>query len=162
MVYHWLRGIDRVEAPPPITLALESVAQPRADGQFRADTEVEFTARTAETNLDSDVLHRTPVRYRVTLLARENTPVADRPFEYQRAGREDWTKLTTDQHGQSVLGPDDALIVAAPETGKEAAAARLRLTLPAGRYAFIVEAIDYTDAARPAVLGIGTAIFNVE
>lgn len=142
IVYRWLDGVDAVATPTPVTVALEASVHPRADGQSTGQAEVEL-------KLASDVPQPTPLRYRVTLATRD-TPVANRTFEHKPAGRGGWSTLTTDEQGQAVLGPDGG------------APARLRVALAPGRYALVVEVIDYTEPAKPVVVGIGTAIVNVE
>ncbi|MBI3491165.1 MAG: hypothetical protein HY047_05180 [Acidobacteria bacterium] len=91
------------------------------------------------------------VRYRVTVVTQTNTPLANRAFECQRAGRDEWSKFTTDDNGEALLANPDFV-----------PPGRLRIALAAGRYALVVEAIDGSDPANPVVAGIGTAILKVE
>ncbi len=161
ILYRWLDGIDAVKAPPPITLNLKASGGVTADGQKKAETEVELTARPAGTSLGADVPNVAALRYRV-LLKQAAAPVANQTVEFQVAGREGRATFTTDEHGEAVLGPDKGFVVTdARETGKPATT-RLRVALATGRYALLVEAIDDTDAAKPVVVGIGTAILNVD
>jgi hypothetical protein len=162
IVYDWLDGIDAVETPPRITLSLKRSTGLTADGQKKAETEVELTVLNGERNLGSDVPNATSLRYRV-LLTQANTPVANHVIEYQLAGRKGWSTFTTDERGEALLAPDHGFTPAgARETEKPLATARLRMALAAGRYALVVEAIDDTEPAQPVVVGIGTAILNVE
>lgn len=162
IVYVWLEGIDAVETPPRITFSLKRATGLTADGQKKAETEVELTVLNGERNLGSDVPNATSLRYRV-LLTQANTPVANHVVEYQLAGREGWSTFTTDEHGEALLAPDRGFTPGgARETKKPLATARLRMALAAGRYALVVEAIDDTEPAQPVVVGIGTAILNVE
>ena len=159
MVYDWLDGVDSVATPPPITFTLEGFEEVTAD----TETEVAFTARPADTNGNSAGGNATRLRYRVTLMRRDNTPVANRTFAYQQSDHEDWPQFTTDEHGQAFLGPDDGFVLAdVLEAAEQGTATRLRITLPAGRYVFVVEAIDGAESAHPVVVGIGTTIVNVE
>lgn len=161
IVYRWLDGVDAVRTPPAITVTLKSVTGVRADGQAKADIDVDVTALTAETAPTSDVPAPATLRYRVTLITNANAPIANETFAYQPGGREDWSKFTTDEHGEALLGQDQGFIVAeARETEKTKV--RLRMTLPAGRTALVIEALDYTAPATPVVVGIGTAILKVD
>lgn len=162
IVYVWLEGIDAVETPPRITFSLKRSTGLTADGQKKAETEVELTVLNGERNLGSDVPNATSLRYRV-LLTQANTPVANHVVEYQLAGREGWSSFTTDERGEALLAPDHGLTPAgARETEKPLATARLRMVLAAGRYALVVEAIDDAEPAQPVVVGIGTTILNVQ
>lgn len=154
-LYLWLEGIEAVKIPASVTLSLTRSTHVTADGQRRAEAEVELKARRAETGLNSDVPQATSLRYRVTL-AQANTPVAKRMIEYQLTGREGWAKFTTDEQGEALLGPDSGFVLA------DGATARLRVSLAAGRYALVVEAVDYTKPDSPGVIGIGTAMLKLE
>lgn len=163
ILYRWLDGVDAVHAPPSIAFALKAAPHARADGQATADTEVEVTARTQTATPGVDAPKAASLRYRLTLLSRTDGPVANRKIEYQPAGREGLSTFTTDEHGQGLLGPDAGLLVAAVgEADKEGPAGRLRMVLPAGRYALVVEAISDAESAKPIVVGVGTAVFSVE
>ncbi|MEE8161190.1 MAG: cytochrome c [Acidobacteriota bacterium] len=156
IVYDWLDGADTVEIPPPVAVILEG------PGQVTAKTEVQLTVRTVAANLNTALPDPAPWRYRVTLLRRDNTPVAHATLEHRLAGRE-WLEFTTDERGQAVLGPDQGFLPADGSETEKGATTRLRIaSLPANRYAFVVEAIDGTESANPVVLGIGTGIFTVE
>jgi len=163
IVYDYLDGVEAVETRAPITVTVEGSAPARADGLFTSEAEVEFRALAPDTNVNSDGPNSTPFGYRVTLLTRENGPVANRTLEYRLAERDNWSKLTTDERGQAFLRAHEGCLVAeAIQTDKEQATGRLRMRLPAGRYACVVEALECTAAANPVVLGIGTAIFSVD
>jgi hypothetical protein len=158
MVYDWLEGVDTVATPPPITFTLEGFEEVAPD----TDTEVAFKARPADAIGNSAAGSATRLRYRVTLLSRDNTPVANRTFEHRLPEQDDWSAFTTDEHGQAVLGPEEGFALADMlERVEDGAATRLRIALPAGRYVFVVEAIDGAASAIPAVVGIGTTIVNV-
>jgi hypothetical protein len=161
IVYRWLDGIEAVKTPPAITVDLKSSTGARANGQANAEVGVKLTALVAETAFTSAVPAEASLGYRVTLISNADAPLANQAVEYQRAGREDWSKFTTDEHGEALLGPDRGVVLAkAGETHKTRA--RLRMALPAGKTALVVETLDYTAPANPVVVGIGTAILKVE
>lgn len=161
IVYRWLDGIEAGKTPPAITVDLKSSTGARADGQANAEVGVELTALVAETALTSAVPAAASLGYRVTLISNANAPLAHQAVEYQRAGREDWSKFTTDEHGEALLGPDRGVVLAkAGEADKTRA--RLRMALPAGKTALVVETLDYTAPGNPVVVGIGSAILRVE
>lgn len=161
IVYRWLDGSEAVKAPPAIAVDLKSSTGTRANGQANAEVSVDLTARAAETALPSDVPASASLGYRVSLISDEGVPLANQTVEYQRAGRNDWSKFTTDEHGEALLGPDRGVVLAkAGQTDK--ARARLRMALPAGKTALVVETLDYTAPANPVVVGIGSAILRVE
>lgn len=161
IMYRWLDGREAVQAPPAITIDLKSATGTRADGQANTEVGVELIARVAETALPSDVPASASLGYRVTLTSHAGVPLANHAVEYQRAGRNDWSNLTTDEHGEALLGPDRGVVLGkAGQTDK--ARARLRLALPAGKTALVVETLDYTAPANPVVVGIGSAILRVE
>jgi hypothetical protein len=155
IVYHLLDGIDAVRIPPAIMMDLKSSPQVRVDGQANAEVEIEMTVLRPETTLQSDVPHLASLRYRVTLITNANTPVGNQTLEYRLAGLEEWSKFTTDEHGEALLGQDRAFIVAHSRE-PEKTRAQLRMPLPAGRMALVIEALDYTEPAKPVVVGIGT------
>jgi hypothetical protein len=157
-VYAWLEGVDTVVTPPPIAFTLEGFEEVAPD----TDTEVAFTARPADTIGNSAAGNATRLRYRVTLVSRDNTPVANRTFEHRLPKQDGWSAFATDEHGRAVLGPEEGFALADMlETAEEGAVTRLRIALPVGRYVFVVEAVDAAAAANPAVVGIGTTIVNV-
>lgn len=161
IMYRWLDGGEEVKAPPAIAIDLKSSTGTRTGGQANAEVGVELTARVAETALASDVPASASLGYRVTLTSHAGVPLANQAVEYQRAGRNDWSNLTTDEHGEALLGPDRGVVLA--KAGQaDKARARLRLALPAGRTALVVETLDYTAPAKPVVVGIGSAILRVE
>lgn len=161
IVYRWLEGIEAVNTPPAITVDLKSSIGARADGQANAEVGVEVTPLVAETALSSAVPEAASLRYRVTLISSADAPLANQAVEYQRAGRDDWSKFATDEHGEALLGPDRGVVLAkAGETDKMHA--RLRLALPAGKTALVVETLDYTAPGNPVVVGIGSAILRVQ
>jgi hypothetical protein len=157
-VYRWLEGADAVESPAPISIGLKGSGGVTADGQKKAETEVELTVRTTEAISESRAVRS--FGYRVTL-AQANAPVANQTLRCQLAGREDWSTFTTDEHGEAVLGPEQGFVLADARE-PERPTARLRAALAPGRYALLVEAIDHKEPAHPVVAGIGTAILNVE
>ncbi len=162
IVYHWLGGADAVTTPSPMTIDLKASAQVKADGQTRADTEVDVMPLAGDTNVKLDDPRAAALRDRVTL-AQANGPIANQTVEYQLAGHGDWSKFTTDEHGEALLDAGHGFVVAdGRETEKDRAAARLRTALAPGRYVLVVEAIDYTNPDSPVVVGIGTAILRVE
>ncbi len=159
IVYDWLDGVETVETPPPVALTLEG------PNQVTAEIEVELTVRTVAANLDTSLADPTTWRYRVTLLRRDNTPIAQATLEHRLAGRKEWLEFTTDERGQAVLGPEEGFLPAdgsETETEKETTT-RLRISsLQANRYALMVEAIGGNESDNPVVFGIGTGIFTVE
>lgn len=161
IVYRWLDGSEAFKAPPAITVDLRSSAGVRADGPAAAEVDVELTARVAEAALPSEVPASASLAYRVTLTSNAGTPLANQAVEYQPAGRKDWSTFTTDEHGEALLGSDRGVVFArARETNKTRA--RLRIALPTGKIALVVETLDYTAPANPVVVGIGSAILRVE
>lgn len=162
IVYHWLGGVDAVTTPSPMTIGLKASAEVTADGQTRADTEVDVTPLAGDATIKFDGPRARTLRDRVTL-AQASGPVANRTVEYQLAGHLDWSTFTTDEHGEALLDADRGFVVAdGRETEKDRAAARLRTALAPGRYVLVVEVIDYTSPDSPVVVGIGTAILRVE
>jgi mono/diheme cytochrome c family protein len=147
IVYRWLDGVEATRTPPAITIDLKSSKAARADGLARAEVSVELTVLMAETAVASDVPGAASLGYRITFISNANVPLANQAVEYQLAGRDDWSKLTTDEHGEASLREKPA---------------RLRTALPAGKTALLVEALDYTAPAAPVVVGIGTAILKVD
>lgn len=161
IVYRWLDGIDAVRTPAAITVQLKSAAGVRADGQAKADVEIELAALVAETAVTADVPGPAVLRFRVTLITSANVPAANQTVEYQLAGHEDWLKFTTDEHGEALLAPDRGFVVGeARDIDKTRA--RLRMALPAGKTALVIEALDYTAPDNPVVAGLGTAILRVD
>ena len=156
MVYHWLRGIDAIRTPPPITMDLNIL--PGADGQAK-EVELELVAVKAQSVVKFDVPDPASLHYRVTLMMNGNAPVANQTLEYRRTGGKEWSKLMTDEHGEALLAPDRGFI-AADARGIEKARARLRVALTKARMVVVVEALDYTEPAKLVVLGIGTAILK--
>jgi hypothetical protein len=159
IVYHWLDGIDAVRTPPAITVDLKISPEVGAEGQAKAEVEFEEAALRAETALKSDVPDLVSLSYRVTLITNVKAPVANQTLEYQLGGLEEWSKFTTDEHGEALLGPNRGFI-AANAREKEKAQVRVRMALPAVRTVLVIEALDYTEPAKPVVVGIGTAIFK--
>lgn len=156
LVYDWLEGVDTVETPPPVTFTLEGFEEVTAD----TEAVVAFTARATDGGTaGGNAAMR--FRYRLTLLRRDNTPVAGRTLHHQGPGHDGWSAFTTNEHGQAVLGPEEGVALAdlPPDEG---ATTRLRMALPAGRYAFVVEAVEATAPASPLVVGVGAAVVNVE
>jgi cbb3-type cytochrome c oxidase subunit III len=144
IVYRWLDGVESLKTPPAITIDLTSATGTRADGQAKADVEVGVATAAASGGAPPEA---TAVRYRVTL-ASANAPLANQTVEYQLAGQTDWSKLTTDEHGEALTA--------------HGGFAKLRTALTSGRTVLVVEALDYTTAANPVVVGIGSAVLKVE
>jgi mono/diheme cytochrome c family protein len=147
IVYRWLDGVEATRTPPAITIDLKSSKAARADGLAKAEVSVELAVLMADTAVASDVPGAASLGYRITFISNANVPLANQAAEYQLAGRDDWSKLTTDEHGEASLREKPA---------------RLRTALPAGKTALLVEALDYTSPAAPVVVGIGTAILKVD
>jgi cbb3-type cytochrome c oxidase subunit III len=144
IVYRWLDGVESLKTPPPITIDLKSPTGVRADGQAKADVEVAV----ANASAGGGAPEAAALRYRVTLSS-ANTPLANQGIEYQLAGHDEWSKFTTDEHGEAVVTPNGGFV-------------KLRTALASGRTVLVVEALDYTTAANPVVIGIGSAVLKVE
>lgn len=162
IVYRWLDGREAVNAPPAIAVDLKGSVGARADGHAGAEAGVELTARVADTALAADVPASASLAYRLTLISSAGTPLADHAVDYQRAGRNDWSKLKTDEHGEALLDPNRSGVVLAKAGATRELRARLRMALPAGKTVLMVEILDYTAAGNPVVVGIGSAIVKVE
>lgn len=174
VIYDWLDGVDPVVSPPPVRLSVEGFQSMEAG----VDTEATFTAAVRDSAEASGAVaeipdgapgERTrtaaavPLRYRITLMARDGTPAADRPLEHRLAGEGPWTSVRTDGLGQAMLGPDDGFTLDALSDGPvPEVTTDLRVALPSGTYTFVVEALDWSDPDRPTALGIGTEVFEVE
>lgn len=144
IVYRWLDGVESLKTPPAITIDLTTQIAVRADGQAKADVDVAVANTTA-----AGATPQTPaLRYRVTV-GSANTPLANQAVEYQLVGHTEWSKFTTDEHGEAVVTPNGDF-------------AKLRTALASGRTVLVVEALDYTTAANPVVVGIGSAVLKVE
>ena len=155
LVYDWLEGADTVEAPLPVRVTLE---RPN-----RVTTEIEVQLTVRAVDLKASLADQAAWRYRVTLLRRDNTPVAQATLQHRLAGRKEWSEFTTDERGQAVLGPDQGFFPADGSETEKGTITRLRIaSLPADRYALVIEAIDGSESANLVVLGIGTGIFRVE
>lgn len=151
IVYAWLEGADPVVAPPLVHLSLGAVGE----GTAGAAVELELVAVAERMTGEHEP---SGMRYRVTLFQRDNTLVANLPLRFgsDEAG---WTELTTDSYGQAVLGPEEGIPLS--ELARpEGARSRLRLSLPAGSFALIVEAVAAIGSADPAILGIGSAVLD--
>jgi len=140
-LYRWLDGVDVFRTPLPVGVALK--VSPHTSGN--SDTQIVVTSA-SETRVTPDVSPSGSLEYRV-LVQSDEGPVANQVLDFQPAGGTKRAALTTDQHGESVLPQG---------TGQ------LRLPLPPGRYAVIVEARDVTDPTRPTVAGIGSAVLTTE
>ena len=155
-VYDWLDGVDTIEMPPPVTFRLQGFQEIRAD----TEAEVAFTARPVDGGTAGGTAEMS-IRYRISLLERNSTPVANRTLQQQPPGNDDWSQVATDEQGQALLGSAEGVSVAdlVPDEG---ATTRLRMVLPAGRYAFVVEAVDAAAPGNPTVVGVGTAVIKLE
>ena len=161
IVYRWLDGSDAVSTPPAMTINLKSPTGVRADGQARADVEIDVTAAMTDAAPASGLPAPASLRYRVTLIASANTPVANQTMEYQRAAGAEWSKFTTDEHGEAMLDPDRGFVaVEAHEPGEPRT--RLRTALAAGKTVLVIEALDYSTPANPVMVGIGSVILKVD
>jgi len=151
-VYHWLNGIDEVRISQAVTFDFKSSREGKAQEE---QLEIEATSLRSQTALKSDMPDLASLSYRVTLNANGNAPVEDQTLEYQPAGLEEWSKFTTDEHGEVLLGQDRRFI-AIDAREKEKARARLRMAQPAARMVLVIEALDCTVPSKPVVVGVGT------
>lgn len=156
-LYQWLGGVDALEVPPSIAVDLKG-SRVTINGSALVETRVELGSAKTEARSGADI--DAPLQYRVTLLTAANVPATDQAVEYQSGGRGEWSKVTLDQQGEAVLGPD-RILDSARGTQKRATML-LRTALAAGKYALVFEVVDRTDAANPVVVGVGTAILKVE
>jgi hypothetical protein len=156
IVYQWLGGIEAVRTPPPIAVELKESPEVKAEGEAKGQVQIEITALRVRTVLKSDRPDLASLRYRLTLITNGKAPVANQTLEYRRAGLEEWSKFTTDEHGEALLSPDRRFIVADAREENEARA-RLRMAVPAVRTAVVIEALD---PGKPVALGIGSAILK--
>jgi cbb3-type cytochrome c oxidase subunit III len=145
IVYRWLDGVESFRMPPAVTIDLDGPTGTRADGQAKADVEVAVATSTASAG--GATPDASALRYRLTLTS-ANTPIANQAIEYQLTGHTDWSKLTTDEHGEALT--------------QSGAFAKLRTALTSGRTVLVVEALDYTAATNPVLVGIGSAVLKVE
>ena len=99
-------------------------------------------------------------RFRVTLLGRDNTPVVGGVLRHRLPGRETWSESSTDDGGQALLGPQEGLTLSGLAFG-ERLTTPVQVGLPAGRYAFVVEAVDVSSEGDPVVVGVGTTVLTV-
>lgn len=155
-IYGWLDGSDPVKSPPPVVVEVE-VPGDAAPG---AETEVGVAARPADGDAGA-IASDTPLRLRLTLLARDNAPVAGHAFTYRLPEGGEWLEAETDADGRALLGPEEG-VAAGELLGGGDAATRIRIALPAGRHALVVEALDWTRPAAPAVVGLGSEVVQLE
>lgn len=155
-VYDWLDGVDEVVVPSPVEFTVDA---PEAAAP---DSEIEL-GYTAEPSREGSSSAREPVRlrYRLTLVARDNSLLDGRSFEYMLGEGGEWTSATTDRYGQALLGPPSGVALS-ELSASELASARLRVALPEGGYVFVMEAVEAEEPAEPAVFGVGTASISVE
>lgn len=158
VVYQWLDGREKVVTPPPISLQLKTTAAAASDG--RADTEVKLIASLTDAAAASGV-SLSSLRYRF-MLAQATTPVANCSIQYRVASSEQWTSFSTNEQGEATIGPEPGFLSVASRTEVKDQPATLKMMLNPGRYALVIEALEDTSSSDPRVLGLGTAIFNVE
>lgn len=154
LIYQWLDGTETVAVPPPVVLEPEGFEGASPGGE----AEVAFAARRDEGSGAEGV--DGPVRFRITLLARDNTPAAGKSVAYRLPGGDGWAETTTDPEGRALLGPEEGVPANAALGRDEAATTRLRLAVPEGEHAVVVEALDWSDPAAPVTLGVGTALLR--
>jgi len=154
VVYDWLGGIDSVRTPTPITVTVKRSSDVQAGGQ----AEFEMTAQRAETALRSEIPDLASLHYRLTLITNGKAPVANQRLEYGVESR-GWVVFTTNQRGEALLDPDWGASRTNAQK-KEEIRTRLRMAMPSVRTVLVVEALDVTEAAKPVIVGIGTAILT--
>lgn len=157
-VYRWLDGAEPVAAPPPIVYSLEAAPEAKEDGPAPGGKNVLVTVRLNDAGTNGPAPGA--LRHRIAL-AQATAAVANETVGYHVGAGDDWKTVTTDEQGEATLAPG-ALAFDAPESEAKAATARLRMTLPPGRYALVLEAIDEAAPAGAVVLGVGSAVFTVE
>ncbi|MFW6200569.1 MAG: c-type cytochrome [Gemmatimonadota bacterium] len=159
VIYDWLTGVDRVATPPPVVFELEGFDEVTAASPdvvaFAAGVSDEAGAAPLPTEAD--------LAYRITLLERDVSPLTGESLGMRAEGEEAWREVETDGDGMAIFEPrgDRSGVEAIGQPG--GSAFELRLTLPEGRYSFVVEALDRgRDDSDPLVLGVGSAVLEVE
>ena len=136
-VYVYLEGADPVSDPLPVELTLVN----EADAWDGTGGELSLTTRLAEP------LAR--VRLRMTLMSRDDSMIADQPFEVRDAATGEGLTSQTDRYGEAEWVAGDGTTL-------------LRLALPAGDHALVVEALDAENPESSAILGVGSTVIHVE
>jgi hypothetical protein len=136
-VYAWLEGIDPVAQPLPVELTLTVAEEGWSGGEGTVLLEMTPTGEVSRSRL------------RLTIMDRDDTLLADRTVEVEAGGEEEALSLRTDRYGQTEwMGGEGA--------------STLRLSLPEGEHALVVEALDPENASDPTILGVGSAVVRVE
>jgi len=148
-VYAWLGGSEELAAPLPLILEVKGFGR-AAEGSFAARA-ADGSPRPADT----------PVRYRLLLEGNEGFPVAGHAIAVRVAGDAEWSEVTTDDRGEAWVGPG-RLTLADLASGRQGTPLEVRVTgLPTGSYGIVVEAVDSSKPAEPAVLGVGSAVLTI-
>lgn len=79
--------------PPPITVELDESPEVKAEGNAKAQIQIEITVLRVQIALNSDVPDPASLRYSLTLITNGKAPVANQTLEYQRADLEERSKL---------------------------------------------------------------------
>lgn len=158
-IYVWLNGTDDLETPLPLELEVEGFGAVGAADEAAGT----FTVQAAERSGHPRATRERPVRFRLTLTAQQgDRPLSGHGVGYRFAGDRDWREATTDDGGQVVVRPDDDLQLA-DFAGSEQRSTDLRIpALPAGRYAVVFEALDWSEPSSPTVVAIGSAVVTVD
>lgn len=154
-LYRWLGGSDGIVIPAAITIGLQYAPEDGAGDQTGSELELGVIIATVGTSVGPAARDLTALRYRVTLIANENVPAG--PLEYRPAGGNVWSKATLDERGEALLAKEQrfaAIDAKEPMTTR----ARLRLPRPNVRTVVVLEALDYTQPARPVIVGTGSAV----
>jgi hypothetical protein len=159
IVYQWVGGVDVLDSPPGIDIDLVTSAEVKADAPAAAEIEIEMVAQRAKATRSSAVLDLASLSYRVTLITYSTAPVGNRTLEYQRSGREGWSKVTLNEASEALLGRDRGFIVAAGRDSDQARA-RLRVPTPAGRSVLLIEALEQAQSDKPVIVGIGSVVLR--
>lgn len=158
IVYGWLGGVDRLATPPPVLFELEGFDDVTAG----SPDVVSYSARVSD-EPDAASLPADPaLAYRITLLERDVTPLAGQRLGVRANGEDGWRELETDEHGRAVVEPGGSRSTADALRQPGGSGTEVRLSLPAGRYSFVVEALDQSSGSTPLVLGLGSAVLEVE
>lgn len=150
VVYHWLGGAEGVASPPVVTFDLET-------SPSGAEIEIEVTAQRAHGVLDADARDLATLDYRVTLIT--NSQVVNEALEYQRNGRDNWSKAALSEDGEALLGRNRGFTATkGGDPGR--VQARLRMPVPTVRTVLVIEALAHAQSAKPVVVGIGSVVLK--